>query len=183
MFGPRKIDSLAALAPLAIASDAVHGEIKRRAAERIAESDAQIVCVHGIDAGDAYALATQFACGWAYRGGEALLWRGAFHAHEVHDRYLPAPPARPFERRGLLEVLGAWHDAPLALVAARFADDRSSIREWRFARTALRRTCERAIFFADGLTERTLRVGVADLGFATREAGPCAIYVRDVLPR
>ncbi len=144
---------------------------RRRIAERIAASDASIVCVHGIDAGDAYALATQFALGWAYRGGEALLWRAAFAAHEVHDRYLPLASARPFERRGLLEVRGEWNGAPLTLLAARFSPDRSHLREWRFARAIVRQTTERAIFFADGMTERLERLGMRDLRLMPLEQG------------
>ncbi|MDE2483213.1 MAG: hypothetical protein KGN02_13630 [bacterium] len=152
---------------------------RRHLAERIAASAAPFICLHGVDEGDAFALATQFACGWAYRGGEALLWRGAFRVQHVYDRYLPAPPTRPLERRGVLEVVGTWNDAPLALVAARFARDRFAMREWRAVRAMLRRACARAILFADAASERVARIGVADLGFTVRAPWPNAIFVRE----
>ncbi len=97
----------------------------------------------------------------------------------MHDRYLPVAPLRPFERRGLLEVVGTWNGVALTLVAARFASDRTSLREWRFTRGVLRRASERALFFADGVSPELARIGVADLGFVSRMDPPCAVYRRD----
>ncbi|HET9029618.1 MAG TPA: hypothetical protein VFN49_05525 [Candidatus Aquilonibacter sp.] len=147
-------------------------------AEEIARESPAFFAVHGIDAGDALALATRFDRGWAYRGRQALFWSNAFRAHEVHDRYLPAPPLWPFDRRGLLEVDGDYAGARVTLVAAQLATDRSKIRELRFLREALRRTQGRALLFVAG-HEPASRVGFTDLQFtAVRLGGGCAIYAR-----
>ncbi|MGA8841754.1 MAG: hypothetical protein WB491_14795, partial [Candidatus Aquilonibacter sp.] len=74
----------------------------RLVAETVASRNAEVFCVHGIDEGDALALATRFDCGYAYRGRQALFWKVRFAAREVLDRYLPGAPLRPFDRRGLL---------------------------------------------------------------------------------
>ncbi len=134
--------------------------------------------MHGIDAGDALALATRFACGWAYRGRQALFWRDGFTAHELHDRYLPVTPLRPFDRRGFLEVRGNYCGEPLALIAVQFAKDRSRVRELRFVRTRLRAITGRALLFVAGY-HQSGRVGFSDLGFLRlRGAADCGIYAR-----
>ena len=134
--------------------------------------------MHGIDAGDALALATRFACGWAYRGRQALFWRDGFAAHDVHDRYLPLTPLRPFDRRGFLEVRGDYCGKPLTLIAAQFAKDRSRLRELRFVRGRLRAISGRALLFVAGHDE-TARIGFTDLRFLRlRGSSDCAIYAR-----
>jgi hypothetical protein len=150
----------------------------RAFAERLAERRPSFFAVHGIDAGDALALATRFDCGWAYRGRQALFWKDAFHAHEVHDRYLPAPPLRPFDRRGLLEVRGEVQRQPLVLIAAQFGDDRFRIRELRFVRQAVRDVDAPTLLFLCGLDGRS-RIGFEDLRFSrTRANDGCEIYAR-----
>jgi hypothetical protein len=137
----------------------------RVVAEAIAASDAVVICLHGIDPGDALALATRFARGYAYRGAQALLWSQAFIAREVQDRYLPVAPRRPFDRRGILQVDGAFAGATLSLVATQFAAEReASLRELRFARRVIRSIVGIAVVFVAGMTERTRRIGFADLG-------------------
>ena len=92
--------------------------------------------MHGIDEGDALALATRFDCGYAYRGRQALFWNAHFSAREVLDRYLPGAPLRPFDRRGLLQVDGIYEGGQLALIATQFAIERAmTLREARFARS------------------------------------------------
>lgn len=111
----------------------------RCVAERLACARFDVVAIHGIDAGDALALATRFDCEWAYRGRQALFWkRTAFHAHAVHDRYLPAPRLRPFERRGFLEVRGERNGRHMTLVAAQLAPHRGRAREVEYVRRSLR---------------------------------------------
>lgn len=150
----------------------------RQFAERIAAESPSFFAVHGIDAGDALALATRFDCGWAYRGRQALFWRDAFVAHDVYDRYLPVLPLRPFDRRGLLEVRGDYAGKPLTLVAAQFSEDRSRVRELRFLRSDLRHVPGRALLFVAGHYEGG-RIGFRDLGFlCLRRSGECGIYAK-----
>ncbi len=132
--------------------------------------------MHGIDAGDALAMATRFDCDWAYRGGQALFWQPVFQAHEVHDRYLPSPPMRPFERRGLLEVDGERGATSLTLIGTQLSNDRAHVREIRFVRTIARRRRGAAILFIAGFDPHVHRYGFGDLGL--RFAAP-GIYVRD----
>lgn len=132
-------------------------------------------CVHGIDAGDAFAMATRFNCDWAYRGAQALFWKPAFRPHEVHDRYLPAPLLRPFERRGFLEVDGELGGEPAALFATELSPDRAHVREIRFVRTALRRTTGAVVLFIARFDEGAHAYGFADLGLCRVRPG---IYVR-----
>ncbi len=181
MFGPREIDSVElADVPVcfSLAGDSNHPGAIREFAERIAAEQPALFAIHGIDAGDALALATRFDCGWAYRGRQALFWRDGFAVHEVHDRYLPIVPLRPFDRRGLLEVRGDYAGKPLVLIAAQFAKDRSRIRELRFVRGELRRISGRALLFVAGHYE-SARIGFGDLGFLRmRGLADCAIYAR-----
>jgi hypothetical protein len=123
-----------------------------------------LFCLHGIDAGDAYAMATRFDCEWAYRGGQALFWQTWFRAHEVHDRYLPAPPGRPFERRGLLEVDGEAGGETLTLIATQLSNDRARVREMRFIRTSVRRIGGDVLLFIAGFDGAAQRYGFADVG-------------------
>lgn len=109
-------------------------------------------------------MATRFDCEWAYRGAQALFWRQPFLAHEVHDRYLPAPPLRPFERRGLLEVNGEIDGLPLTLIATQLSSDRSRVREMRFVRTALRAIEGDVLLFVAGFDPGAQRYGFHDLG-------------------
>lgn len=151
-------------------------------AETIAARDPAFVCLHGVDPGDALAVATRFARGYAYRGGQALLWTHAFAAREVQDRYLPVLPLRPFDRRGILQVDGVMAGLPLTLVATRFAAEReAAIRELRFARHVLRSIDGALIAFVAGMSARTERIGFDDLGmrvqYTSRDQWICA---RDV---
>ena len=126
--------------------------------------DPDVACVHGIDAGDALALATRFDRQWAYRGGEALYWNATVRARSVHDRYMPAVPLRPFERRGLLQVDATYRGEALTLVATSLGDDRSTrIRDLRFARSVLRSTATGAIAFVANAAPS--RIAFGDLGF------------------
>ncbi len=161
-----------------LASDSSRASGIREFAERIAAEQPAFFAIHGIDAGDALALATRFACGWAYRGGQALFWRDTFTPHDVHDRYLPLAPLRPFDRRGLLEVVGDYVGKPLALIAAQFAKDRSRVRELRFVRRELRTLPGRTLLFVAGHDE-TERIGFRDLGyFRLRGSVSCGIYAK-----
>ena len=111
----------------------------RELAEFVARTDPAIFAATGIDAGDAFALATRFARQWAYRGAQALFWSDAFRAHEVHDRYLPMTALRPFDRRGLLLVDGEFEGRALSLVATQLGATRDTfVREARFAREQVR---------------------------------------------
>ena len=181
MFGLRKIDSVKFTdlpVCFSVAGDASRAGEARRFAERIAAEQPAFFAIHGIDAGDALALATRFDCGWAYRGGQALFWRGGFTPHDVHDRYLPLTPLRPFDRRGLLDVRGEYAGKPLALIVAQFAKDRSRVRELRFMRAELRKLSGRALLFVAG-QEDGERIGFQDLGFfRLRGSAACGIYAR-----
>ncbi len=168
MLGSGEIDSVRdEIRVRSFAVDGATGASLFRIAERLATQPFDCAALHGVDAGDALALATRLDCGWAYRGQQALLWKSFFHAHEVHDRYLPSPLLRPFDRRGLLEVRGERNGKPLALVAAQFSTDRIWARELRFVRHALRSLCGETVLFLAHLPERFDRIGVADLGFVT----------------
>ena len=141
--------------------------------------DADIFCVHDIESGDAFALATRFAREWAYRGSQALFWNEHFSAEKIVDRYLPASPLRPFDRRGLLQVNGKCCDAALSVFATQLADGRAQrARELRFARTALHASEMLAIAFA-ALPDR--RFGLQGAGFqdvTPGEAQTLGCYVR-----
>jgi len=163
------------LSLLSVADDFTQPGALRRASERINRDKPEIFCLHGIDAGDAFAMATRFDCDWAYRGGQALFWLPAFQAHEVHDRYLPSPPLRPFERRGLLEVDGERDGHPLTLIGTQLSSDRAHVREIRFVRSVARRCDGTAILFIDRFDAAEHRYGFADLGFTLAVPG---IYIR-----
>ena len=138
----------------------------RLVAEAIASRDPEIFCVHGIDEGDALALATRFDCGYAYRGRQASFWKAHFSAREVLDRYLPGAPLRPFDRRGLLQVDGIYEGAQLALIATQFAIERAmNVREARFARRILRTIGGAALLFATGIESSA--ISFRDLNFET----------------
>lgn len=148
----------------------------RAAAEAIATRDPAILSLHGIDPGDALALATRFARAYAYRGAQALLWSDLFTAREVHDRYLPAMPLRPFDRRGILQIDGTLHGAPLTLVATQFSAEReSAVRELRFARRVVRGIAGRLVAFVDGMSSAAHRIGFADLGLEALERDDATI--------
>jgi len=147
----------------------------RTAAERISRETPDLFCLHGVDAGEALAMATRFDCEWAYRGGQALFWRNRYRAHEVHDLYLPSPLLRPFERRGLLEVDGEIDGAPLTLIATQLSNDRARVREIRLVRTVARRRRGAAILFIAGFDAAAYAYGFADLGLHSVSPG---IYVR-----
>ena len=138
----------------------------RLVAETVASHDPQIFCVHGIDEGDALALATRFDCGYAYRGRQALFWKVRFAAREVLDRYLPGAPLRPFDRRGLLHVDGVLGGGRLALIATQFATERAiRVREARFTRAILRTIDGAALLFATGVASGAIKF--RDLRFET----------------
>ncbi len=124
----------------------------RSVAEIVSALSATFICVHGIDEGDALALATRFDRGWAYRGGVALLWEAAFEARAVHGRYLPRKPLRPFERRGILDVDGTICGESLHLIATQFSLERIAyIGELRYARRVVRQIEGRALLFIDAV--------------------------------
>lgn len=148
----------------------------RLAAERIHREKPEIFCLHGIDAGEALALATRFDCDWAYRGGQALFWKPTFVPHEVHDRYLPSPLLRPFERRGLLEVDGERAGRPLTLIGTQLSSDRAHVREIRLVRTIARKAVGPAILFIAGFDAATHHYGFADLGLHAIAPG---MYIRE----
>jgi len=176
LFGSREVDTVAQPALLSIAEDFSRPGALRRAAESINRNKPEIFCLHGIDAGDAFAVATRFDCDWAYRGRQALFWQPLFQAHEVHDRYLPSPPLRPFERRGLLEVDGERGGRALTLIGTQLSGDRAHVREIRFVRTIARARTGAAILFIAGFDPATHHYGFADLGFNALVAG---IYIRE----
>ncbi len=138
----------------------------RLVAETVASRNAEVFCVHGIDEGDALALATRFDCGYAYRGRQALFWKVRFAAREVLDRYLPGAPLRPFDRRGLLQVDGVLAGGRLALIATQFAGERAvRVREARFTRAILRTIDGAALLFATGVASGA--ISFRDLRFET----------------
>ncbi len=134
----------------------------RSLAAYLTEHVPDVLAIHGIDEGDALALATRFEYGWGYRGSEALFWSSAYRARAIHDRYLPAPMLRPFERRGLLCIEGACGGAALALSAVQFSPDRARAHEVRFVREQLRRMDGDALFFAAAFDPR---LRLQSLGF------------------
>ena len=139
----------------------------RSLAAYLTEHVPDVLAIHGIDEGDALALATRFEYGWGYRGSEALFWSSAYRARAIHDRYLPAPLLRPFERRGLLCIEGECAGAALALSAVHFSHDRARAREVRFAQAQLRQISGDALLFAAAL-DRRLRL--QPLGFTVAAA-------------
>lgn len=151
----------------------------RSLAELFARERPDVLAVCEIDAGDALSIATRFAVQWAYRGRQALFWNDRFNARHVHDLYLPARAARPFDRRGLLRVDATYDSRPCMLAATQFSDEREGrIRELRFARAQLRQSAADAIFFAH---LRYRAIAFDDLGF--RDVTPDArseerIYLR-----
>jgi hypothetical protein len=127
----------------------------RAVAEAIDAHAPAIFSVHGIEEGDALALATRFVFDYAYRGRLAIFWSPTFAAREILDRH-----------RGLLRVNGTLGGGRLALVARRFSSMRASrVRELRHARTVLRATKSPALLFVTGVVAG--EIGFADLGFAT----------------
>jgi len=128
--------------------------------------------VHGIDDGDALALATRTAFDYAYRGRQALYWGPAFTARKVHDAH-----------RELLHVNGIvlFAGVQLALLAAQFSQDRAArVRELRFVRNALRKIKRAALLFAAGVVSG--EVGFGDLGFAVCGYGPGALIAARDFP-
>jgi hypothetical protein len=127
----------------------------RAVAEAIDARVPAIFCVHGIEEGDALALATRFVFEYAYRGRLAIFWNATFSVREIVDR-----------NRGLLRVNGTFAGGRLTLVARRFSRDRASrVRQLRQARTELRATKSAALLFITGFV--TGETGFSDLGFAT----------------
>ena len=152
----------------------------RAAAEAVAAREAVLFCAHGIAEGDAFALATRFDCGWAYRGRQALFWSAAFAARDVRDRYLPVSLLHPFDRRGFLNVAGALEGTQLVLAATQFSSERRTyVRELRAARATLREIDGAAVLFIAGKTAGS--AGFDDLGFAPlAEEGATLILARGV---
>lgn len=126
------------------------------------KADPDVMALSEIDAGDALATATRFDREWAYRGGQALLWKRRAIAHAVHDLYLPASALRPFDRRGLLRVDVDIDDAELHVFATQFAGDRSAIRDLRFARCAVRGVAGSVVLFISDLAPS--RIDFTDIG-------------------
>jgi hypothetical protein len=180
LLGPREVDSLTTLVLAGVTLDSTRSGATRSLASFVAENTPDIFSVHGIDAGDALALATRFDLGWGYRGSQALFWKPVFHANAVHDLYLPAQPLRPFERRGLLRSDGMVDRAPLTLFASQFSDDRTQIREMRFARSAVR-ACDGAAFIFTA--NRKVATEFTDLGFAPATATNYSRELVDIVAR
>lgn len=135
----------------------------RALASCVSQFDPGVLAISQIDSGDALALATRFARGWAYRGGQALFWKNDFRAARVQDVYLPFVAARPFDRRGFLRVDGRLLDRPCSLYVTFFGRTRAQrVPELRFVRTQLRSTTGAAIAFAHGMPAP----GLHDLGFS-----------------
>lgn len=126
----------------------------RSLAAYLTEHVPNVLALHGVEEGDALALATRFEYGWGYRGSEALFWSSAYHARAIHDRYLPATMLRPFERRGLLCIEGECGGATLALSAVQFSPDRARAHEVRFVREQLRRMDGDGLLFAAAFDPR-----------------------------
>jgi hypothetical protein len=141
----------------------------RAVAEAIDARAPAIFSVHGIEEGDALALATRFVLDYAYRARLAIFWNATFAAREILDR-----------PRGLLRVNGTFGGLRLALVARRFSQARASrVRELRHARTILRATKSPALLFVTGVVEG--EIGFADLGFATlADADGTLIATREI---
>jgi hypothetical protein len=172
LLGPGEID------PLSLAYANARELAARALAEFIARVDPEICAIAGIDAGDAFALATRFDRQWAYRGAQALFWQARFRAHEVHDRYLRSAALRPFDRRGLLLVDGECDGFPLSLIATQFGTTRETyVQETRFMRDQVRKRT-RCLIFAQHPTLRTdLRSrNIAEL--ARDERHDLRVYVR-----
>lgn len=139
-------------------------------------ADPDVAALSQVDAGDALATATRFDREWAYRGGQALLWKRRLNAHAVHDLYLPMSALRPFDRRGLLCVDAESEDGAVHVFATQFAPDRTAIRDLRFARAAVRAVDGNALLFiAEPVASR---IGFADAGFHSVAAPSIAIWAR-----
>lgn len=142
-----------------------------------AEADPDVAALSQIDAGDALATATRFDREWAYRGGQALLWKRDVVAHAVHDLYLPMSALRPFDRRGLLRLDAEWRGVPLHAFATQFAGDRTAIRDLRFARSAIRSVDGNVLLFISN--PASSRIGFADVGLrSVAPARSVAIWAR-----
>jgi hypothetical protein len=154
---------------LAIAGEPSGPGGMRAAAEAIDARSPAIFSAHGIEEGDALALATRFVFEYAYRGRVAIFWNATFAAREILDRH-----------RGLLRVSGTFGGGRLALVARRFSSQRTSrVRELRQVRTILRATKSAALLFVTGVVEGD--IGFVDLGFATlADADGTLIAARDI---
>ena len=150
-----------------LTSDSLRAGATRSLAACVAERAPDVLALHGIDAGEALALATRFDFGWGYRGREALFWSHAYRVHAIHDRYLPVSPLRPFERRGLLCIDGEYDGATLALSVVRFSPERARTRELRFVDAQLRAMQGDAVFFAAAFDRR---MHLESLGFTIAAA-------------
>lgn len=149
----------------------------RSLAALVAAEDPDVAVLSEIDAGDALATATRFDLQWAYRGGQALLWKRSVVVHAVHDLYLPVSALRPFGRRGLLRLDADIANVPVHVFATRFAGDRSAIRDLRFARTAVRGVAGNVLLFV--CEPAPSRIGFADRGLQSAAAAPkLAIWAR-----
>gem|GEM_PF-4517502 len=92
-----------------------------------------------------------------------MFWKPALAAGTIRASYLPFSPLRPFDRRGMVSVdlqFGAHKGAVLATQIGTERDRR--IREWRYLRSALRKTNGSALVFA---ALPASRIGLTDLGF------------------
>jgi hypothetical protein len=149
----------------------------RSLAALFAAADPGIAALSEIDAGDALAMATRFDREWAYRGGQALLWKRNVTAHAVHDLYLPMSALRPFDRRGLLRLDAEAEGVPLHVFATQFAADRAAIRDLRFARAAVRGVDGNVLLFI--AEPGPSRIGFAGTGLRSVAPAPSmAIWAR-----
>lgn len=149
----------------------------RSLAALFSAGDPDVAALSAIEAGDALATATRFDREWAYRGGQALLWKRRLTAHAVHDLYLPASALRPFDRRGLLRLDADAGSVPLHVFATQFAGDRSAVRDLRFARSAVRRVAGNVVLFVS--EPGRSRIGFTDTGLQSVVPGPSlAIWAR-----
>jgi hypothetical protein len=183
LLGPGEIDPLGAIR---VAYVCTRGSTRpgatRELAEFLVRTDPSIFAVSGIDAGDACALATRFDRQWAYRGAQALFWKAAYRAHEVHDRYLPFLAVRPFDRRGLLLVDGKLEGRALSIAATQFSRRREMyVREARFAREQMRER-PRFLLFAQHPIMRSGLRGRDAVELARDERDDLYVYARAVGP-
>ncbi|HVA32797.1 MAG TPA: hypothetical protein VNG31_01540 [Candidatus Baltobacteraceae bacterium] len=131
------------------------------------ESDADVVALGDVDAGDALSMATRFDRQWAYCGDHALLWKRRLGARSAQSR------------RSLLHVDADCDGTRLHLFATRFSADRTRIRDLRFTRAAVRAVRGTVILFAGYFMPG--RVGFSDLGLCVvqeLEAPELAIAAR-----
>lgn len=139
----------------------------------------EILAVCEIDAGDALALATRFALQWAYRGGQAVFWQSTMRATGIRDNYLPFTPARPFERRGIVEVTMQMFERPGAVLATQIGTERDQrVREVRHLRSVALTAPRQCIVFSIMPPNRVELGGMGFTRAGCRGVEDEAVFVR-----